>query len=148
MENNKSYANYDAQTSIAYSSTLKLKSLQHKVVKLSDKLDGCNDDKSYDKLEQEFRKFSTFIETFSKVLQCKEIEDIMDKAQASLVLLKKHQKQNKSLLITTMMQNQLQNLTPTQIQQLHKYKKSIKAAQKELDQTVNRSFNIFKQIQI
>ncbi len=147
-ENNKSFTTYDAQVSIAYSSRLRLNTIHKKLIKLSQKLDGCNDEKSYDKLEQEFKKFITFAQTFAEVLSYDKLNILLNISQKILLLIKKHQKINKALLIFSMIQKHVQDLTLQQKEALDNKTKECKLERKKLDQKISESINSFRQIDV
>ncbi len=145
-ENNKSFTTFDAQASIAYSSNLRLNSIHQKVIKLSKKLDGCNDEKSYDKLEQEFRKFINFANTFAEVLTYDKLDNLLDKAKKTISLIKKHQKYNKALLIFSMIENHVEDLNTQQKDLLYNKTKSYKIKRKKLDHKISSSIDEFTNI--
>ena len=146
-EKNRSYNNYEAQLPFGYSVNIKIRNRYNKLLQLINFLDGCNDEKSYEKRKIAFTEFLEFMKIFQKQLQMKSAATISKKADKILTLLIKHEKRNKNLLIIKMLLSHIdmQNY-PREIKYLKKKERKLQEKQKKFDKTLAKDLQKFKVI--
>ncbi len=146
-EKNNSYTNYESQIPFGYSVEIKISVKYGELLQTIKFLDGCNDEKSYEKLKNTFREFIYFMKIFTRHIDSDKYATLLKKAEETHRLLEKYTHQNRYLLIIKMLLSHMnQQEHNKELTYLHKKEKRLMQHKREFDQNIFRDLEKFQNI--
>ena len=106
-EKNNSYINYESQLPFKYSADIKVSDTYSKLLHMISFLDGCNDEKSYEKLQTTFEEMIDFLTVIEKEIDSDTHKKLLQKCKHIYKVLEKNSEQNRYLLIINMLLSHL-----------------------------------------
>jgi len=147
-EKNNSYTNYESQLPFGYSARLKVTAKHGELLQTINFLDGCNDEKSYEKLQAAFEELIDFVKIFVLQIDSNAYAPLLQKTEEIHRILEKHAQRDKYLLIIKMLLNHMNKKEhPHEIAFLHKKKKRLIHKKKKFDQNIFKYLENFKDMQ-
>ncbi len=144
-EKNNSYTNYESQLPFGYSAKIKVSGKHGELLQTINFLDGCNDEKSYEKLQTAFEELIEFVNIFVQQIDSDAYVPLLKKTKEIHKLLAKHTQQDKYLLIVKMLLNHMNEKEhPKEMAYLHKKKKRLLRKKRKFDQNIFKYLEKFK----
>ena len=144
-EKNNSYTNYESQLPFGYSAKIKVFTKHGELLQTINFLDGCNDEKSYEKLQTTFEELIEFITIFVQHIDSKPYVPLLQKTQQIYKLLEKQAHRDKYLLIIKMLLNYMNDKEhPEEIAYLDKKKKNFLQKKRKFDKNIFKHLEKFK----
>jgi hypothetical protein len=144
-EKNRSYTNYESQLPFGYSAKIKVHNIHSELLHTINFLDGCNDEKSYDKLKNTFEELVDFVTIFETQIDSNSCKPLLLKATQIYAMLQKYEKRSKYLLILKMLKIHLaQEEQKEEFSYLRKKEKKLLQKQKRFDKNIFKYLEKFK----
>ena len=145
-EKQHSYSNYESQLPFGYSARIKVHNRHSELLQAINFLEGCNDQKSYEKLQTGFEELLDFISIFESQINSDACKPLMKEVARLYKLLRKYERRNKYLLIMKMLQSHLDKKRHSkEIKYIKKIEEKLKHKQKKFDKVIFRRLNHFKE---
>jgi len=145
-EKNRSYANYESQLPFGYSARIKVYSRHSELLQAINFLDGCNDQKSYEKLKNSFEELLDFISIFESQINSSSCKPLLKQVAKLYSLLQKYERRNKYLLIMKMLLSHLDKKRhEKEIGYINKIEHRLQHKQKNFDKIIFKNLNHFKE---
>ena len=145
-EKNRSYNNYESQLPFGYSARVKVYSRHSELLQAINFLDGCNDQKSYEKLKNGFEELLDFIYIFESQINSSSCKPLLKEVAKLYSLLQKYERRNKYLLIMKMLLSHLDKKRhEKEIGYIHNIERRLKHKQKNFDKIIYKNLNHFKE---
>jgi hypothetical protein len=146
-EKSRSYTNYESQLPFGYSAKIKVHNSHSELLHTINFLDGCNDEKSYDKLKNAFEELVDFVTIFEKQIDSDSCKPLLLEARQIFTMLQKYEKRNKYLLILKMLKLHLaKEEQKEEFIYLRKKEKKLLQKQKRFDKNIFKHLENFKDI--